>query len=87
MLYRSFGSEISIICLSRGCPCILDKMFNLNNLKNRNNSFLIITHYQKLLDYVTPDYVHVMRDGSIVKSGDKSLALSLEEKGYDWIDG
>ena len=54
----------------------------VNNLKNKNNSFLIITHYQKLLDYVIPDYVHVMRDGSIVKSGDKSLASRIEESGY-----
>ena len=54
----------------------------VNKLKNKNNSFLIITHYQKLLDYVTPDYVHVMRDGSIVKSGDKSLASRIEESGY-----
>ena len=54
----------------------------VNKLKNKNNSFLIITHYQKLLDYVTPDYVHVMRDGSIVKSVDKSLASRIEESGY-----
>ena len=54
----------------------------VNALRNKKNSFLIITHYQKLLDYVTPDYVHVMRDGSIVKSGDKSIASKIEESGY-----
>ena len=54
----------------------------VNKLKNKNNSFLIITHYQKLLDYVTPDYVHVMRDGAIVKTGDKSIATRIEESGY-----
>ena len=46
---------------------------------------LLITHYQRLLDYIVPDYVHVMWDGRIVKSGDKSLALELEAKGYDWV--
>ena len=54
----------------------------VNKLKNKNNSFLIITHYQKLLDYITPDYVHVMKDGSIVKTGDKSIASRVEELGY-----
>ncbi len=57
----------------------------VNNLKNENNAFLIITHYQRLLDYIVPDFVHVLYDGRIVKSGDKSLALKLEEVGYDWI--
>jgi Fe-S cluster assembly ATP-binding protein len=46
---------------------------------------LLITHYQRLLDYIVPDHVHVMYDGRIVKSGDKSLALELEAKGYDWV--
>ena len=61
----------------------------VNKLKNKNNSFLIITHYQKLLDYITPDYVHVMMDGSIVKTGDKSIASRVEESGYKnfWIYG
>tara|TARA_B100000029_G_scaffold473984_1_gene515875 strand:- start:403 stop:1143 length:741 start_codon:yes stop_codon:yes gene_type:complete len=54
----------------------------INNFKNKNNSFLIITHYQKLLDYIKPDYVHVMRNGKIVKSGDISLAVEIEESGY-----
>jgi len=54
----------------------------INKFKNEKNSFLIITHYQKLLDYIRPDYVHVMRNGKIVKSGDISLASEIEESGY-----
>ena len=46
---------------------------------------MVITHYQRLLDYIVPDFVHVLHDGRIIKSGDKSLALELEEKGYDWL--
>ena len=57
----------------------------VNKLKNDNNAIVIITHYQRLLDYITPDFVHVLQEGKISKSGDKSLALELEEKGYDWI--
>ena len=57
----------------------------VNKLKNENNAVLVITHYQRLLDYIVPDFVHVLMDGKIVKSGDASLALELEEKGYDWI--
>lgn len=57
----------------------------VNKLRNSENSFLVITHYQRLLDYIVPDFVHIMYDGRIVKTGDKSLALELEEKGYDWI--
>lgn len=57
----------------------------VNKLKNQNNAVVVITHYQRLLDYIVPDYVHVLMDGKIVKSGDKNLALELEEKGYDWI--
>ncbi|MEM9933158.1 MAG: Fe-S cluster assembly ATPase SufC [Bacteroidota bacterium] len=57
----------------------------VNKLRNENNSFLVITHYQRLLTYIVPDVVHVMVDGRIVKSGGKELALELEEKGYDWI--
>lgn len=57
----------------------------VNKLKNENNSFVVITHYQRLLDYIVPDVVHVLYKGRIVRSGDKSLALELEEKGYDWI--
>lgn len=57
----------------------------VNALRDGERSFVVITHYQRLLDYIVPDYVHVLYKGRIVKSGDKSLALELEEKGYDWI--
>ena len=57
----------------------------VNKLKNKDNAVMIITHYQRLLDHIIPDFVHVLYDGKIVKSGDKNLALELEEKGYDWI--
>jgi Fe-S cluster assembly ATP-binding protein len=57
----------------------------VNKLRNSENSFLVITHYQRLLNYIIPDFVHVMFDGRIVKSGGKELALQLEEKGYEWI--
>ena len=57
----------------------------VNKLKNDNNAIIIITHYQRLLDHILPDFVHVLQDGKITKSGDKSLAIELEEKGYDWI--
>ena len=57
----------------------------VNQLHRDDNAFIVITHYQRLLDYIVPDFVHVMYDGRIVKSGDKSVALELEEKGYEWI--
>ncbi|ARA92486.1 Fe-S cluster assembly ATPase SufC [Rhodothermaceae bacterium RA] len=57
----------------------------VNKMRAPDRAFLVITHYQRLLDYIVPDIVHVMVDGRIVKSGDKTLALELEEKGYDWI--
>ena len=57
----------------------------VNKLKNSENAILVITHYQRLLDYIVPDFVHVLYDGKIVKSGGKELAFELEEKGYDWI--
>ena len=57
----------------------------VNKLRNENNAINVITHYQRLLDHIIPDYVHVLQDGKIAKSGDKNLALQLEEKGYDWI--
>jgi Fe-S cluster assembly ATP-binding protein len=57
----------------------------VNKLRRPDNATLVITHYQRLLDYIIPDYVHVMLDGKIVKSGTKELAYELEEKGYDWI--
>lgn len=57
----------------------------VNKLRSSKNAFIIITHYQRLLDYIVPDYVHVLYNGQIVKSGTKDLALELEEKGYDWL--
>jgi len=57
----------------------------VNKLKRSDNSFIVITHYQRLLDYIVPDVVHVLYDGRIVKTAGKELALELEEKGYDWI--
>ena len=57
----------------------------VNQLRTNDNAFLIITHYQRLLNYIEPDFVHVLYDGQIIKTGDKNLALELEEKGYDWI--
>lgn len=57
----------------------------VNALRNENRSFIVITHYQRLLDYIVPDFVHVLYKGRIVKSGTKELAFELEEKGYDWI--
>ena len=57
----------------------------VNKLKSKDNAVIVITHYQRLLEYIVPDFVHVLHDGKIVKSGDKNLALELEEKGYDWI--
>jgi Fe-S cluster assembly ATP-binding protein len=57
----------------------------VNKLKSDDNAVIIITHYQRLLDYIVPDFVHVLHDGKIVKSGGKELAHELEEKGYDWL--
>jgi Fe-S cluster assembly ATP-binding protein len=57
----------------------------VNRMRNSERGILVITHYQRLLDYIVPDKVHVMWDGKIVRTGDKNLALELEEKGYDWI--
>lgn len=57
----------------------------VNKLKSKDNATIVITHYQRLLDYIVPDFVHVLYDGKIVKTGPKELALELEEKGYDWI--
>ena len=56
-----------------------------NKFRTKNNSFILITHYNRILQYLNPDYVHVMHNGTIVKSGDKNLALELEERGYEWI--
>jgi Fe-S cluster assembly ATP-binding protein len=57
----------------------------INKLRSKDNAIILVTHYQRLLNYVIPDYVHVLFDGRIIKSGGKELALELEEKGYDWI--
>ena len=57
----------------------------VNKLRSKNNAIIVITHYQRLLEYIVPDFVHVLFDGKIVKSGTKDLALELEDKGYDWI--
>ena len=57
----------------------------VNKLKSKDNAVIVITHYQRLLDYIVPDFVHVLYNGKIVKSGGKELAHELEEKGYDWI--
>jgi Fe-S cluster assembly ATP-binding protein len=57
----------------------------VNTLRKKDNATIVVTHYQRLLDYIVPDYVHVLYNGRIVKSGTKDLALKLEEKGYDWI--
>ncbi|MEP2670439.1 MAG: Fe-S cluster assembly ATPase SufC [Cyclobacteriaceae bacterium] len=57
----------------------------VNKLRTKDNATIVVTHYQRLLDYIVPDYVHVLYKGKIVKSGTKELALELEEKGYDWI--
>lgn len=57
----------------------------VNKLRSKNNAIILITHYQRLLDYIQPDFVHVLADGKIIETGDKTLALKLEERGYDWL--
>ncbi len=57
----------------------------VNALRNENNAYIVITHYQRLLNYIVPDFVHILYNGKIIKTGGKELALELEEKGYDWI--
>lgn len=57
----------------------------VNKLRSKDNAIILVTHYQRLLNYIEPDFVHVLADGRIVRSGDKNLALQLEEKGYDWV--
>jgi Fe-S cluster assembly ATP-binding protein len=57
----------------------------VNKLRSKDNAFILITHYQRLLEYIVPDFVHVLFDGRIIKSGTKELALELEERGYDWL--
>ena len=58
----------------------------VNSLRNEERGFIVVTHYQRLLDYIVPDFVHVLADGKVVKSGDKNLALELEKEGYKWIE-
>ena len=58
----------------------------VNMLRNENRAFIVVTHYQRLLSYIVPDYVHVLCAGRIARSGDSSLALELEEKGYSWLE-
>ena len=57
----------------------------VNKLRSKDRSFLIVTHYQRLLNYIVPDFIHVLYNGRIVKSGTKDLAFELEERGYDWV--
>ena len=57
----------------------------VNRLRADDRAFILVTHYQRLLDYIEPDFVHVLADGRIIKSGDKTLAMSLEDRGYDWV--
>jgi Fe-S cluster assembly ATP-binding protein len=58
----------------------------VNKLKTPQNASIVITHYQRLLDYIVPDFVHVLADGKIVRTGDKNLALELEQTGYEWLN-
>ena len=58
----------------------------VNSMRSSDRSFLVITHYQRLLEYIVPDFVHVLHDGKIIRSGGKELAVELEEKGYAWIE-
>ncbi|MBP1679328.1 MAG: sufC, partial [Bacteroidetes bacterium] len=57
----------------------------VNSLRTKENAIIVVTHYQRLLNYIVPDFVHVLVDGRIVKSGTRELAMKLEEKGYDWV--
>jgi Fe-S cluster assembly ATP-binding protein len=57
----------------------------VNQLANKDNAIVLVTHYQRLLNYIVPDFVHVMEGGRIIKTGDKALALELETRGYDWV--
>jgi Fe-S cluster assembly ATP-binding protein len=57
----------------------------VNKLRSARNAIVLITHYQRLLQYIVPDYVHVLADGRIIETGDRTLALKLEERGYDWL--
>ena len=65
---------------------VIDLADGVNTLRGSERSFLVITHYQRLLNFIVPDYVHVLVDGRIVRSGGKELALELEQKGYSWLE-
>jgi len=93
-------NEIMQMMLLEPSLCILDETDSgldidalqvvangVNEMRNANRSFIVVTHYQRLLDYIIPDFVHVLAAGKIVKSGGKELALELEEKGYSWLEG
>lgn len=92
-------NEIMQMMLLEPSLCILDETDSgldidalqvvangVNAMRSPDRSFIVVTHYQRLLDYIVPDYVHVLANGKIVKTGDKSLALELEEKGYAWLE-
>ena len=92
-------NEILQMALLEPALCIMDETdsgldidamkivaHGVNSLRSPDRSIIIVTHYQRLLDYVVPDYIHVLADGKIIRSGDKSLALELEQKGYSWIE-
>jgi Fe-S cluster assembly ATP-binding protein len=92
-------NEIMQMMLLEPSLCILDETDSgldidalqivangVNEMRSKDRSFIIVTHYQRLLDYIVPDYVHVLANGRIVKTGGKELALALEEKGYAWLD-
>jgi Fe-S cluster assembly ATP-binding protein len=91
-------NEMLQMALLEPCLCMLDETDSgldidalkivadtVNMMRNPGRSFVIVTHYQRLLNYIVPDFVHILYNGKIVKSGDKSLALRLEEEGYDWV--
>ena len=65
--------------------CIRDSSKGVNEFRAADKGIIVITHYQRLLNYIEPDFVHIMLDGKIIKSGDKSLALQVEEQGYNWL--
>ena len=93
-------NEILQMALLEPCLAILDETDSgldidalrivaegVNTLRSPERSMIVVTHYQRLLDYIKPDFVHVLADGKIIRSGDQSLALELEERGYGWITG
>lgn len=96
---RKKRNEIMQMMLLEPSLCILDETDSgldidalqvvangVNAMRSPERSFIVVTHYQRLLDYIVPDYVHVLANGRIVKTGGKELALELEEKGYGWLE-